>query len=293
MGQDPAAPFFHSEYNLSVKTRLSGDQLMRQSSLGFIAGVVLTSLAFILFDDTAETANTGRVAQADSPAYRNLRADSPEIAAREIDSDQSAPELEADVTSLVIEVAEPPTLEELKSRQAETFEAYNDAVTEYRKALAIDRWGSAPPPAQPIPLPSEFDYLAQSPSEYHELIQREPLDPIWSANTEAQIHNYFADRPEITAKYGLPTVTCRSTRCEVAFVAYGVDDTDRAAQGGLAPEFVTGLAFRNDNADVHSEPWAEQFGYVPDAENPRILIAELNTQDGVTTILWHLRTFED
>jgi hypothetical protein len=96
--------------------------------------------------------------------------------------------------------------------------------------------------------------------EWHELIQREPVDPVWSAATELQIQTYLAERPEITSKYGFPTVNCRTTRCEVAFVAYGIDDEDRvASQQGLTPEF---------NVQV-------------------------NRQNGVATILWHFQLDEN
>jgi hypothetical protein len=129
------------------------------------------------------------------------------------------------------------------------------------------------------------------------MIQREAVDdPVWSAATELQISTYLADRPEITSLYGFPTVNCRATRCEAAFVAYGLEDEGRAAASqGLSPESLVALRFRTLNTEVYEQAWGEQFGYVPNrSENdPGIINVQVNIQNDVTTLLWHFQVFEE
>lgn len=86
-----------------------------------------------------------------------------------------------------------------------------------------------------------------------------------------------------------------ATRCEAAFVAYGLEDEGRAASSqGLTPEFLTALRFSTLNTEVYEQAWGEQFGYVPnrDENDPGILNVQVNTQDDVTTILWHFQAVE-
>ena len=260
---------------------------MRKLLAGFLAGVTVTTLWFV---------NLDRIRNGDAqPLVRRENVTQPpEVSATTVstvrlEQDYFSEEAQTPVTSAP---GESPSLEQLQERQTETGKAYFAAVEAYRKALAVAEWSSAPPPDHPILLPPEFDHLSQNPDIWHELIQREPVDPAWSAATELQISTYLANRPEITSRYGFPIVNCRATRCEAAFLSYGLEDESRAAaQQGLTPEFLIALNFRNQNAEVYEQAWAEQFGYVlnRDENDPRILNVQVNSQNDVTTILWHFR----
>jgi hypothetical protein len=255
--------------------------------VGFLFGIAASTLWLVLVDEGHRDELpqvTGREApplQPNAPAELSDR-DRPWLR-----PEQLLPEAQQPAASLI---DAPPSLEDLLEQQTRTGRAYFAAVEAYRDALANAEWSGASPPDLPILLPPEFDYLSRDRDIWHEMIQRERLDPVWSATTELQIKNYLAGQSEVLKRYGYPIVTCRATRCEAAFVAYDVLKDDRmAAQPGLTPEFLIAQTFRNQNAEVYEQSWGEQFGYLPDrSENdPGILNIQVNTQDNVTTILWH------
>ena len=263
---------------------------MRKLLGGFLAGVTVTALWFVSLDRIRNGNTQPVVGRQSVTVLPEMTATTDSVVL--IEEHDSSDETQTPVISVPDESS---SLEQLQERQMETGRAYFAAVEAFRKALAIAEWSNAPPPDRPILLPPEFDHLSQSPDIWHELIQREPIDPAWSAATELQISTYLANRPEITGRYGFPIINCRATRCEAAFLSYGLEDQSRAAaQQGLTPEFLIALNFRNQNAEVYEQAWAEQFGYVPnrDESDPRILNVQVNSQNDVTTILWHF-TVED
>jgi len=246
---------------------------MGKAALGFIAGVALTGMVFLLFDEASE----------DIPAEPVL-IEVPDSAARipepiAATGLQTVPSMgEANSESGVVSSASAddrlPNLEELKQRADATRRANDAAQRELLRAQRLARWADEPPPSLPIVLPAEFDYLLDDPSDNHERIQREAIDPVWAATTETQIHGYLATRPKATEEYGYPTVHCRTTRCEIAFVAYGV---------GEAREF------RSAISGVLDEPWMDQFT----SGGVSLINANIHNRGDVTTILWHLtRTSE-
>ena len=164
------------------------------------------------------------------------------------------------------------SLVELENRYEEARRLSDIARDEFLRAQRVAKWAAAPPPVQPISLPPEFDYLSSDPLDPHELTQREPVDPAWAATTTMQINGYLAARPEITSKYGFPQIECRTTRCEMAFIATGVGDAKD---------------FRELTADFFDEDWTGQFrlGAPPGV---RIINLSVRNQGDITTLLWNV-----
>ena len=144
-------------------------------------------------------------------------------------------------------------------------------VSEIVRRQNIERWANEPPPTQPIVLPPEFGWLSEDLDPFHEKLQRESADPDWAALTEGQIATFLAENQEITEKYGQPTINCRETGCEVAFVAYGVDES-------AVRIMAEGMFW-----SVNDQPWVDQF------DNPAGYLFNVRNVGDSTTILWHLK----
>lgn len=214
---------------------------MGKASLGLIVGVVVTGLAFFLLNEAPQEVLTSFTAN-EAPG-----------------TDSTPPEASPDETNQAARSDLPETAEAAAS---------TDGVT---PTVEAERGASEPAPAIPIVLPREFDWLSSEPG--FQRFEREDIDPTWSAPMEAQINRYFAERPDITSKYGFPTVHCRTKQCQIYFAVYGIDEST------LVPELGRSLA-----ADYADQPWAEQFGLV---------IVTTNNQDGVTTLIWGLGRKEE
>jgi hypothetical protein len=163
-------------------------------------------------------------------------------------------------------------------------------------SVSAESSNEQPPPELPIVLPPEYDYLAE-PSQrlnIHHTLEREPYDPDWAPAMESQIAQFLAENPEIAQTYGYPTITCRTTRCEAAFVAHGLDpnlglgdELDYLEDLGLSDFEVRRIGIGEHFAGLTSEffetPGFEQFttfnGY------PSV---QIRPEDGVTTLLWHM-----
>lgn len=179
---------------------------------------------------------------------------------------------ESPIERLIEELTPPEVVREMDRRRDAARDAWAQADREYWQALA------ELPIVQPLPLPPEFDWLSESPSISHELIQREAVDPEWSAVTENKLIGYFGRHPEITDMFGFPTVHCRSTRCEIQVVRHGV--TEQFASNA-------NYNWSRYNRPLFTESWADEFGHGPNADSP-VLNYDIKTIDGVTTILWHI-----
>jgi hypothetical protein len=160
---------------------------------------------------------------------------------------------------------------------------------ELRRRERIAGWEAEPPPDRPIQLAPEFSSLLENPiaNDRHERIQREPIDSTWSYPMEANLQKFFTSRSQISSTFGTPTISCRTSACEVAFVAYGIDAAARAANRGTPnaiPELVVGTDFREATEDFLDQPWADEF--FPDTPSVSI-------QDDVAAIIWHLYRVED
>jgi hypothetical protein len=238
--------------------------------LGFIFSVALTSLAFVLFDEAPEPTYSDSEPSVVPPPIARTPLTVVESFSRDATVVQANSESESGVSSNPAR-RPPVALEELEKRAEEARIASELAQRELHRAQRVARWAAELPPSQAIVLPSEFDYLSDDPSDNHELIQRENVDAVWAATTEAHIQTYLAERPEVITKYGYPKVECRATRCELAFVAQGV---------GAAEDF------RDLNAGFFDQDWTNQFKVRE--VSPGIINLNVRNQGDVTTILWHL-----
>ena len=118
----------------------------------------------------------------------------------------------------------------------------------------------------PITLPPEFDWLVSDPGFVD--FQRKPVDAA-SIETEAEISRFFAERPELTAAFGFPTIHCRTRACEVLIVASGDESS-------VNDEFAQALR----DAEIADQPWFNQLWFHAFATRSR---------DGVTSLRWELR----
>lgn len=129
-----------------------------------------------------------------------------------------------------------------------------------------------------IPLPSEFDWLSTRGGllhSLHERIQREYRDDTWATPAETRLQSYVYERPEILKRYGYPTITCRTTLCEITFVGYGINDSADIVQQNLVLEM-----FR-----------APMDGLL--STEPGSRIWNTNSHNGITTIMLSFKRSED
>ena len=152
-----------------------------------------------------------------------------------------------------------------------------------------------PPPELPIALPPEFAFLAEPEHRLspHHRLEREPYDPEWAPAMEAQITQFLVESPEIATTYGSPTLTCRATACEVAFVAYGLDpalgldaDDEWLRDAGLPDAEIQRFGIGNHFGALVSE-FFEQLEFEQFALNGQPT-ANIRTENGVTTLMWYL-----
>ena len=119
----------------------------------------------------------------------------------------------------------------------------------------------------------------------HEQLQREPMDPTWSLPMEANLRDFISAQPERLGQYGSPTINCRSSACEITFVAYGIDTAARAAEQGnanMAPDIALQGDFFYSGMALGEEPWAA--GQLQ--ANP--ISPAISVDDGIATVIWRL-----
>lgn len=76
-----------------------------------------------------------------------------------------------------------------------------------------------------IPIPVELEsWFGSDPSmlEFHENLEREPRDPEWAQQLEAEFRDFINSRPNLLDIKVL-SVECRSSSCEILAVGYGDD----------------------------------------------------------------------
>lgn len=249
--------------------------------LGLAAGIVLTSTVFFLFisesEDSPSMAETLRSPLVDTTESRaNGSPQSSTLADTEQANRVEQPAETVAANNATLDLTE----DQLRNLPLEEVQAIGDSVqdgtlrsralNEILRRQRIARWGNEPPPTHPITLPPEFGWLAENPDHLHEQLQREPVDPDWAAVTEAQIATFLSEHSEIVQKYGQPIVHCRTSGCELAFVAYGIEES--AFQIMSDGKFFA----------VNEQPWADQFA------NSGATLFNAQTQGDATTILWHL-----
>jgi len=252
---------------------------MRKILFGFLGGVVLTSLAFIL--STASTDGTDKVdipATGDSAVRSSTLGSGDDLRISQETVDRSSGDDEVAAATIA------PTQESLRfpegdsSREAslrqeleETQRVLADVRAErdylLRSAAHVDG-----PVVSPIQLSSEFDWLSENiyRGRFHEQIQREYIDADWASATETRVSDFIYDRPALVQKYGAPTIRCHTTRCEVTFLARGIADDPSVAIDDANTLFRDAIEAMNGLfACGPGECWADA-----------------NSQNGVVTIYW-------
>jgi len=241
---------------------------MSKILLGVVLGIALATVAFVVLGPSLRSGGGSPVGE--SPAGGTRDASSEQAA--------SLSAVDASVAEPVAVESGVPASADLDERSSEADRAGNtDALTDALAELA-----ALPPPTLPIVLPREFSYLTEIPNFYHERLQREMPDPNWFAQTEADLRTYFAAHPEITNKYGFPTISCRTSGCAVAFVAYGLEYPAVTGAGTDGPSFAAVMAFRRDNQAFFDGPLGPRF-------NGELgVVSDSRVEGDVTTIYWIL-----
>jgi hypothetical protein len=229
---------------------------MSKALIGFILAVALTS-AFVLFVGDRERGSVDVIQS--GPISRGVDAEEARAEVRPL----------SDITGTEGDAEESPDPDAITDRSDQAEE------------LAYEE-----PPLYPITLPSEFtSWLLEEPRTAHEYVQRDAFDPDWAPAAESEIYRFISEQPEITATHGSPIINCRTASCEIAFVAYGIDNSVRAsspdasttADGYTSMDFaraMSGFWERDGVAELFGSP-------APFAR------AFVKTEDGVTTILWY------
>lgn len=101
---------------------------------------------------------------------------------------------------------------------------------------------------------------------------------------EAELQRFVYDRPEILAAMGSPTITCRSTRCEVTFINYAVDERSLEAARRLRGDYST--------SDLPNA-FRAGAGYAASPGTPGNFWIGEHLEDGVATIFWSLPRARD
>jgi hypothetical protein len=292
---------------------------MRKAILGFLAGIALTSLAFVLLTGEpaapvaegtlsvsppsrsatdpggedipgidpptiAETASTDPSSAAISDA-EGIPADVMRVALRDWTWEDARDSLRA-WTDVELENLQDRAVEMTQpSKEMQDAErVMNLARQELARRNLVAHWANEPPPELPIELPPQFSWMAENPNTLHEQLQREPVDSTWSLQTEDSLRRFLTSRPEITNLYGLPTVNCRTSTCQIAFVAHGMEDPgpSRAGEGvnGGRPKLSADLS--EAIRPIYDQSWANQLNRGQEYRN-------FGFQPGATTILVHIR----
>lgn len=157
--------------------------------------------------------------------------------------------------------------------------------SELQRRRELAEWANSPP-EEPIYLPPEFNQLMEDSLvlRHHEELQREPVDQAWSKPTESSFQNFFDSRPEIIDTYGTPTITCRTSGCEVALLAYGVDTATIAREHQLPDSAPAEVVYEDFSAAISGwsdQPWTRDFSMV--------LPPFIRVENGATTIYWLMK----
>lgn len=234
---------------------------MRNTVVGFVAGLSVMGLTYLLF-----------LSPSHAPSESSSKAGADESSQSQSDSEPVLTERDGAVDGSFSDVPTPRRGEEPDSFDVEPVFAEAGQV----QGQEPDALTGSDPPALPITLPPQFDYLQEDTMPWHESLQRQPVDPNWSAQAETELNAYIAANPEITDKYGIPTIHCRMTGCLAAFVSF---DPALAEAGGLLG---ASLIFREDNQEFFEGSWAQQFS------DQVGVVSDSHRVGGVTTIYWML-----
>jgi hypothetical protein len=162
-----------------------------------------------------------------------------------------------------------------EEREAELIQLIEDAQAELNEVAKSRILAELGPIVSPLPLPPEFDRLGDV--WFHDLMQRETIDPTWASATEAQLMQFVFDRAQLLRRYGTPTVRCHSMRCELTWVSYSSSETEAAVQSDFG-------ALRDTLNEFM--PGAFECGLSK-------CLLRIDVEDGLTTVFWGITSPEE
>lgn len=229
---------------------------------GLLIGVALTSAAFLLLNRSDDDMD---------PASNEMMNSDTESQSTGADGSQ----LRSDSSDGNVPVETVAQSSELLNDDGENSSRDNGAVSD----------AALPPPVLPISLPPELEYVGEF--KAFEQFERTLIDPDWSPQAEANLSNYFAQHPEITDIYGMPTIHCRETACVAMFISYGYLAHAQNHPDPTLAEYAETLfgpmeIFRADNQGFFDDPFADQFS------DSIGVTADGRLEDGLATFYWTL-----
>jgi hypothetical protein len=252
--------------------------------VSFVAGLLVATTAFLLLVDREDhEVRAPLLAEMESRRDAPLTASTAALTGNAEESSTIEESRQSDIgeTSLSTEFpdVEVLTTEELRSQVDDLAGAAMIALAALNERLKAEEL-AANPVVSPSPLPPEFAWLRDYPraERFHDGFERELVDSAWASNAESELLSYVYEQTDLAQNYGSPNIRCHTTRCEVTFVARGID---------------------HDQSTVRDEAGALIRRYnMPSDENRFLCISsscdfEANTDGEITTIFVGLTRYED
>ena len=239
---------------------------MGKIAFGFILGAIVTVIGFMAFHRSPVDVGTTRSVSTDISAVTLSDPGTP-----------SSPQVldTAPSSSGTLGTSPVSRFETEEARLTRQIDEARQLVAEWSielEALQISNQLAEAPVVYPLSLSSDFDWVLDEPTGklLHGLIQREDRDAIWAPQMEAELQQFLYSQTEVIGGFGAPTITCRSTRCEVTLINNAADEELGAVAERLRDEF----------------RWHEtydRFAFTPGS----FWVGE-RYEDGVATIFWSL-----
>ena len=209
---------------------------MAKTLLGFVAGMILTSVVFLLRDVGSDDAVVPasdpisvQTSGSNSPGPVNEFGDTNEVT----DSGEEFAQTRTEATESTLDFRE-----DFRFQRERLLEQFDEAGRAALEALSAQEEASralreldlfellAQPILTFLPLSEEFDWLnAPGWGDFmmnHERIQRETRDELWAAQAEQRLWGILNNQQGFIRDYGQPTITCAATLCEITLLRYGV-----------------------------------------------------------------------
>lgn len=252
---------------------------MRNSALGFLAGVVITLIAVRSTPELGQRLAGGFAGsdvgsqQSEQGFPNRLGANSTDQSlADQLDFEQSGdPQQSTGSTSAAVtDVAVQSSSSSRRTPQSSASDASRTSDDTDQLSESENRVPSAfeVPVANELAtafLDPESESYSPSSAENHRELEAQERDASWSAYMEAQIAAYLFSKEEILNQFSIPSIHCRVTLCEVQAIGYG----PRAYPAWVAA-----------TADAPEQPFFQEF---TGAGGP------VRNLDGQTLILWYIR----
>jgi hypothetical protein len=245
---------------------------MGKTLVGFLVGAALTSSIFVLLDRSSKSPLP--VEQVDPAASLASSALDP---GRNTSQSSQTPAAGDAAQSGAVELGTSPvsgneTEEARLIRQIEEARQLLAGWSADLEALQVARRLAEQPVVYPLPLPRDFDWVLDEPTGQllHGLIQRENRDEAWAPQIEAELQEFIYSQADVIGRFGAPTITCRSTRCEVTLINNVADEELEAIAQRLRGELSQHYVY-------------DRFALAPGS----FWVGE-HYEDGVATVFWSL-----